>query len=205
MIDDIRRRPGGRSERVRRAVAEATLGVIAEKGIADFTVSDVAARSGVHETSIYRRWGNRENLITETLLGYSEQVIPVPDTGALDTDLRGLLEGIATYLSGPVGRALAQALAFSGEESRWAAVRREFWSGRLELVRAIIDRAVDRGELPAGTDPRLVLETLVAPLSFRTLVTRQPIDDGLCTRLVELVLAGILPRDPIASAAGGKQ
>lgn len=168
---------------------------MAEKGIADFTVSDVATRSGVHETSIYRRWGNRENLIAETLLGYSEQVIPVPDTGSLAADLRGLLEGIAAYLSGPVGQALAQALAFSGEESRWATVREEFWTGRLGLARAIIDRAIDRGELPVDTDPRLVLETLVAPLSFRTLVTREGIDDQLCSRLVDLVLAGILPRE----------
>lgn len=195
MNEAIRRRPGGRSERVRQAVAEATLEVMADKGIADFTVSDVAARSGVHETSIYRRWGNRENLITETLLGYSEQVIPVPDTGSLDGDLRGLLEGIAGYLSGPMGRALAQALAFSGEESRWASVRQEFWTGRLALARAIIDRAIKRGELPADTDPRMVLEILVAPLSFRTLVTREAIDDGLCARLVDVVLAGIVPRD----------
>ncbi|WP_044515032.1 TetR/AcrR family transcriptional regulator [Mycolicibacterium septicum] len=202
MAEEIRRRPGGRSERVRRAVVDATLEVMADKGIADFTVSDVAARSGVHETSIYRRWGSRESLIAETLLGYSEKVIPVPDTGSIRTDLHGLLSGIAAYLSSPVGRALAQALAFSGEESRWAAVRQEFWTGRLELARTIIDRAIDRGELPAGTDPRLVLEVLVAPLSFRTLVTREAIDDGLCIRLVDLVLAGILPRGPINGEAG---
>lgn len=202
MADEIRRRPGGRSERVRRAVVDATLEVMADKGIADFTVSDVAARSGVHETSIYRRWGSRESLIAETLLGYSEQVIPVPDTGSIGTDLHGLLGGIAAYLSSPVGRALAQALAFSGEESRWAAVRQEFWTGRLELARTIIDRAIDRGELPPGTDPRLVLEVLVAPLSFRTLVTREAIDDDMCTRLVDLVLAGILPRGPVHGEPG---
>lgn len=178
---------------------------MAEKGIADFTVSDVAARSGVHETSIYRRWGNRESLIADTLLGYSEQVIPVPDTGSISTDLHGLLSGVAAYLGSPVGRALAQALAFSGGESRWAAVRQEFWTGRLELASAIIDRAIDRGELPAGTDSRLVLEALVAPLSFRTLVTREAIDDGLCTRLVDLVLAGILPRESTTGKESGKR
>jgi AcrR family transcriptional regulator len=192
MADEVQRRPGGRSERVRQAVMEATLAVMAEKGITDFAVTDVAARAGVHETSIYRRWGGRDNLITETLLGYSEQEIPVPDTGSLRTDLYGLLTAIAGYLRSPVGTALAQALALAGDESRWSAMRHAFWTGRLQLTQTIIERAVERNEVPADTDPRLVLETLVAPLSFRTIVTREPIDDELCTRLTDLVLNGIL-------------
>jgi AcrR family transcriptional regulator len=194
MAEEIQRRPGGRSARVRQAVANATLAVIAEKGIADFSVNDVAARAGVHETSIYRRWGSRDNLIIETLLGYSEQLIPVPDTGSVRTDLHGLLTAIAEYLSSPVGRALAQALALTGDESRWSAVRHAFWTTRLQLTRRVVERAVERNEVPADTDPRLVLETLVAPLSFRAIVTREPIDDQLCTRLTDLVLDGILPR-----------
>lgn len=194
MAEGVQRRPGGRSARVRQAVADATLAVMAEKGIADFTVTDVAARAGVHETSIYRRWGSRDNLIAETLLDYSEQLIPVPDTGSVRTDLYGLLTAIANYLSSPVGKALAQALALTGDESRWSAVRHAFWTTRLQLTQTIVERAVERDEVPPDTDPRLVLETLVASLSFRTIVIREPIDDRLCTRLTDLVLDGILPR-----------
>jgi AcrR family transcriptional regulator len=194
MAEEIQRRPGGRSARVRQAVANATLAVIAEKGIADFSVNDVAARAGVHETSIYRRWGSRDNLIIETLLGYSEQLIPVPDTGSIRTDLYRLLTAIAEYLGSPVGRALAQALALTADESRWSAVRQAFWTTRLQLTRRVVERAVERNEVPADTDPRLVLETLAAPLSFRAIITGEPIDDQLCTRLTDLVLDGILPR-----------
>ena len=204
MAEEVQRRPGGRSARVGQAVANATLAVMAEKGIADFTVNDVAARAGVHETSIYRRWGSRENLITETLLGYSEQLIPVPDTGSIRTDLYGLLTAIAEYLSSPVGKALAQALALTGDEPRWHDLRQAFWTTRLQLTRTIIERAVDRNEVPADTDPRFVLETLVAPLSFRAIVTRQPIDDQLCGRLTDVVLDGILPRTATGKGARRK-
>lgn len=189
-----RPRPGGRSTRVVQAVTQATLDVMADKGFADFTIGDVAARAGVNEASIYRRWGSRENLIVETLLASSQRSIPVPDTGSIRSDLTELLCAIADYLGTPVGRATSQALATSGDESRWAQVRSDFWTTRLELARAIVDRAVERHEVPPSTDARLVLETLVAPLQFRTLVTRETFDHQLCRQLVKLVLDGVLPR-----------
>jgi AcrR family transcriptional regulator len=194
VTDEVRRRPGGRSARIARAVADATLAVMAEKGFADFTVTDVAVRAGVHETSIYRRWGSRENLIADTLLAYSERLIPVPDTGSIRTDLRELLAAVADYLATPIGKAMSHALAFSGDEARWERVRFDFWSTRLQLARSIVERAVERQEVPPDTDARLLLETLVAPLQFRVLATREVIDGELCDRLTDLVLDGILPR-----------
>jgi AcrR family transcriptional regulator len=189
-----RPRPGGRSTRVVHAVTQATLEVMSDKGFVDFTISDVASRAGVNEASIYRRWGTRDDLIVETLLANSQRAIPVPDTGSIRTDLGELLCAIADYLGTPLGKAASQALATSGDESRWAQVRFDFWSTRLELARVIVDRAVERGEVPPSTDPRLVLEALVAPLQFRTLVTRETFDHRLCLQLVELVLDGVLPR-----------
>jgi AcrR family transcriptional regulator len=154
----------------------------------------VAVRAGVHETSIYRRWGSRENLIAETLLAYSELLIPVPDTGSIRTDLRELLAAVADYLATPIGKALSHALAFSGDEGRWERVRFDFWSTRLQLARSIVDRAIERQEVPPDTDARLLLETLIAPLQFRVLATREAIDRDVCDRLVDLVLDGILAR-----------
>jgi AcrR family transcriptional regulator len=167
---------------------------MAEKGFADFTVADVALRAGVHETSIYRRWGSRENLIADTLLAYSERLIPVPDTGSIRTDLRELLAAVADYLATPIGKAMSHALAFSGDEPHWEKLRFDFWSTRLQLARSIVERAVERHEVPPDTDARLLLETLIAPLQFRVLATREAIDGDLCDRLTDLVLDGILPR-----------
>jgi hypothetical protein len=92
---------------------------------------------------------------------------------------------------------MSQALAFSGDEARWEKVRFDFWSTRLQLARSIVERAVERQEVPPDTDARLLLETLIAPLQFRVLATREVIDGELCDRLTDLVLDGILPRpDP---------
>jgi hypothetical protein len=60
----------------------------------------------------------------------------------------------------------------------------------------VVRRGIDRGDLRVGTDPRLLLETLVAPLHGRVLLTGEPIDDELAVRIVDLVLDGAAPRKP---------
>jgi hypothetical protein len=70
-------------------------------------------------------------------------------------------------------------MAATDDDPALVANRARFWQARYETARVIVDRAIDRREVPAGTDPELALELLVAPLHFRKLLTRQPIDDGL--------------------------
>src|SRR5690349_18554003 len=81
------RRPGGRTARVREAVLDATLAELAGRGYAGLTVEGVAARSGVHKTTVYRRWGGVEGLIADALDRGSRLPWPVPDTGTVRGDL----------------------------------------------------------------------------------------------------------------------
>jgi AcrR family transcriptional regulator len=187
----VRRRPGGRSARVRQSTLDATLALLGEGGLDELTVADVAARAGVHETSIRRRWRTKESLICDALLNHSEQHLPIPDTGSLREDLAAFAGELVTYLATPLGRALLHAMATTSEDPALAEARSAFWQARYELASAMIERAVARGELPATVDGRLALEALIAPLNFRTLVTDEPLDGGLPRKLADLVLDGI--------------
>ncbi|MGW5160998.1 TetR/AcrR family transcriptional regulator, partial [Nonomuraea wenchangensis] len=60
--------PGGRSARVRAAVHQAVTDLVGEHGYGNFTIGDVAARAGVADTSLYRRWGNLQTLLGDVLL-----------------------------------------------------------------------------------------------------------------------------------------
>lgn len=176
---------------MRGAVSDAVLHALAEQGADKLSVAEVAARAGVHETSIYRRWGTREKLIVDVLLGYSEQRLPIPDTGSIRGDLTALAGSLRDYLSTPLGTALTRTLASTGDDPVLAEHRTAFWSARHRQVGVIIERAVARGELPADTDARLALEALIAPMHFRVLLTREPLDDQLPGRLADLVLNGL--------------
>jgi AcrR family transcriptional regulator len=187
----VRRRPGGRSARVRQRVLDATLELLGESGWDRLTVAEVARRAGVHETSIRRRWRTKENLICDALLNYSEQHLPIPDTGSLREDLAAFARELAAYLATPLGAALLHAIATPGEDPAVVEARASFWQKRYELASAMIERAVARGEVSAEVDARLALEALIAPLNFRALLTDEPPADDFPRRLADLVLDGI--------------
>ncbi|MFI9408558.1 TetR/AcrR family transcriptional regulator [Nocardia gamkensis] len=180
-----RKRTGGRSARVRQAVLTATLDQVFEHGIEGLTIGDVAARAEVAETTIYRRWGTRTALIADAVTQLAAAANPLPDTGALRTDLRALAEQISHLIEQPgIARLVGTTIALSADPEVDAA-RRRFWTDRFELIAPVITRAIERGELPADTDPRAVLETLSAPLYFRVLVGERPIDDAFITRCID--------------------
>ena len=192
----VRRRPGGRSARVRQSVLDATLAVLAEDGVDALTVAAVAARAGVHETSIRRRWRTRANLICDALLSCSAQQLPIPDTGSLREDLTAFATEAAAYDATPLGRALLHATVMPTADDALAKAREDFWRRHREPAKVMIWRAVARGEIPATTATQLVLEAIVAPLHFRTLVTHDRLDERLPREIVDLVLNGILEPQP---------
>ncbi|EID11495.1 TetR family transcriptional regulator [Mycobacterium xenopi RIVM700367] len=186
---------GRRGAAVRTAVLEATLDELVEHGIDGVTVAAVAARAGVHETSVYRRWRTREDLIVDALLDRSAAQIPVPDTGSLRGDLIEVGRLVSRYLSAPLGRAVVRMTALTVEDEALARARADFLASRVATMGVVVERAIERGELPAGTDARLVLELLVAPLHMRTILTAEPLPEDLPERTVDVLLDGLRPPD----------
>lgn len=168
------RRLGGRSARVRASVLQAAFAVLMERGSEAFTIAEVAARSGVHETSIYRRWGAKGALALEASLHFAEVAITIPDTGALRSDLSALLDRLVAFFGSAPGQAFLALTASRRPEV--VAARRSYFQQRFDLALAIFDRAVARGEFPPDADPIPCLEALIAPLYLRLLVTGEPID-----------------------------
>lgn len=164
---------------------------MAECGPDGVTISEIARRAGVHATSIQRRWGSRESVMLDALLTYSQEKLPIPDTGSLHADLVAFARSIAAYLATPFGEAVAKAMAAADDDPLLASNRAQFWQARYDIARVIVDRAVDRREVPAGTDPQLALELLVAPLHFRKLLMRQPIDDSFIEHMVDTLVRGL--------------
>src|SRR5579864_1578870 len=164
------RRPGGRSARVRAAALEATLDELVDRGYAAMTIQGIAARAGVNKTSLYRRWGSKGALLADALLAEVPEMPVPPDTGELRRDLL-VLWSTAPPLRRPGDFdrpvAVSRALAAAGDDPDVAAAHRVLWERRLELVRIVVDRAVARGELPAGADAELLMDLLVGAFQSR--------------------------------------
>ncbi|MEU8308038.1 TetR/AcrR family transcriptional regulator [Actinomadura sp. NPDC048955] len=176
-------RPGGRTARVRDAVREATLAELSGRGYQGLTVEGVAARSGVHKTTVYRRWGSADGLIADALGIAAAEPWPIPDTGTLAGDLRALarlvVAGFADPVEGPIARAFVLAAAQSGDAARSL---HAFFARRHEQSAVIVGRAVERGEVPADTDAAEVVRLAVAPLYYRLFITGEPVDEQAADR-----------------------
>lgn len=182
------RRLGGRSARIHDAVLTSTFELIAEKGVDDVTIADVAERSGVHETSIYRRWGTPQALHLETCLRFVGDAIPTPDTGTLRSDLIAMMLSAVAVHTSPQGLVILALNRLSNARSQQA--RKKSWQARFKQLLPMFERAVARGEFPDDVDPIPLLESLIAPLHFRLLVSAEKLEDWPVVEMVDRLLKG---------------
>ena len=170
---------------------EATLAQVVESGFGNLSVEAVARRAGVHKTTVYRRWPDRERLLTDALLERSSQLVRVPDTGSVELDLVTLALDVVGNITSAEGEAVLRTLvAEGGRLPELSPMARSFWAARFTLTGEVVNRAITKGELPQGTDAQLLLECVVAPLYLRLLVTDEELSPDFVARVVKVVLAG---------------
>lgn len=188
-------RPGGRAARVVASVLEATQSLLVEVGYNGLSIDEVAARAGVHKTTIYRRWPSKPELVAAAVSESSRQGIPVPDTGALGTDLAAFAKSIVRFVGdSETAGATRSLLAAANDSDELMAVSHGYWAERMANAAPIVTRAIERGELAAEVDPAEVIEAVIGPIWVRLLLTGEPITEGLADRTAALITAGLVAR-----------
>lgn len=155
------RRPGGRSASVQAAVYRATADLVGERGHEHVTIPLVAARAGVNPTSIYRRWGDVQSLLTAVAVNVLTAESEAPNTGSLRGDLAAWGRGLVLRLKDPEGLALVRAvITAAGGDGPLRCLRGD-------QIEVMLRRARERGEdAPSFAK---VIDLLMAPLYFRAL------------------------------------
>jgi AcrR family transcriptional regulator len=170
---------------VDEAILAAAMDILAESGYARLTMDQVAARAGVGKASLYLRWSNKVALVAEAIQHRSAVVPEIPDTGSLREDMLAFLRGVLLGKSSGQ-RALA---AVTGEIASNPDLRnawRQSLAGTLaDCVRMIVERAVEREELPAATDVELLSTLPLTLLQNWRLQHEQGPDDEAVGRIVD--------------------
>ncbi|MGW4985439.1 TetR/AcrR family transcriptional regulator [Streptomyces mirabilis] len=183
------RRPGGRTARTRARILEATLHLVARDGIAGLRYEEVADLAGVHRTSVYRNWPDREELVTAALLRYSGSV-ELEDTGDLRHDLVDYLVALADLLSTTTGRAMQRVIQSARENPEVALPVNRIFEQRLAGLQQVVDHAVARGELPP-VDGYFLAEMLTGPVHLYISRGLHPFTRAEAERITDVVLAGL--------------
>jgi AcrR family transcriptional regulator len=172
-----------------RRVLDAAIVELARSGYAGFRMDAVASLAAVNRTTIYRRWQSREALVTAVAdrMGTPLRESPLPDTGQIERDLVEAFARRFTFGRKVEGRAWTRLLdeRFNPEVE---AIIGDAVNERQGEWRSMVERAIDRGELPPGTDAQLLLHLVRAivdaPSSSRRL------DTTWLTIAVRTVIAG---------------
>ncbi|GAA3175823.1 hypothetical protein GCM10010486_49240 [Nonomuraea roseoviolacea subsp. carminata] len=183
-------RPGGRTARVREAVLAATQDELVERGFHGLAMDQVAARAGVGKTTVYRRWGSPSGLVADLMTELAEQSSPHADTGSVEADLRANAASVLGAVTDRrLGATFQAVIAAATCDEEAAAALRAFYGRRVAEWARAVERAVERGELPEGTDAAEVVRAVSAPLYYRLLVTKEPVDENVAVRSALQALA----------------
>lgn len=189
-------RPGGRTERIRQAVAQAVLDTIKD-GDVNFSVGAIAERSGIHRGTIYRRWPTRGDLVREALTLHNRR-LEIPNTGSWRGDVSALARSLAEFFSDPAEIGMNTALAANADASftKWNV--RSWMPVHRKLILPI-KRAIARKELPKDSNPEVLVSMLYLPILAVTVFEKRRPDPAYVHQLAEALIR--LGRPSPAAAA----
>ncbi len=176
-----RRRPGGRTARVRARVHEAAIELLGAEPPEEVTIPRVAERAGVHQATLYRRWGNVAGLVDDVVAERLAEVAPIPDTGTLRGDLELAAVRFAEAIA-PLGTIMMRAAALAAPTAETPVALRT----RADQLQAMLDRAAARGEKTPTIGE--LLEGITAPLYLHPLFFGRPADADHARELVRRLL-----------------
>jgi AcrR family transcriptional regulator len=180
-----------RSESARRAILDATLSLVREKGLAALTVEGIAARAGVGKQTIYRWWPSKGLVAVDALLETAGSEIELAHGPDIWTDLAELLGNVAEMMTDPDrGPHWAAVLAQAQSDPALAeAFHLRVFGPIRSAYRSRLEQARRTGALTA--DPDDLLDMAFGPLWFRLLTRPQQMTREFGVRVARQLEQGI--------------
>ncbi|MFD7836156.1 TetR-like C-terminal domain-containing protein [Streptomyces sp. NPDC059761] len=191
-----RRLPGGPvlQDSVTEAIAAAFFEELAQVGYAKLSLEAVAKRAGAGKAAIYRRWPSKLAMTIALISQVVSSAVEISDSGTLRGDVLAFVTDAAAALRHRLPARIAPDLLAESTrnpelaQALLAAVR----DPRRARAVGMLERAIERGELPADVDRDLALDLLAGPLYWRLAVVHAPTAPDYLDRLTDKILAAII-------------
>jgi AcrR family transcriptional regulator len=181
-----------KSEEARQAAIDAAVELLVEDGVDGVTFEEVAARSGVAKTTLYRHFGTKAALVVAAAASCFVE-LPTPDTGDLETDLRLIFDQWkATDEKHRVPDLMPTLLAASDRDDDLRQLVTAMIEDRSRPIRTVLRLAQMRGQIDPDLDLDLALALLKGPFVQRRMVDRLEVTDEFRDGVLRNVVAGLL-------------
>lgn len=172
------------------AILDAAWAELAESGYVNLTMEAVAARAQTSRPVIARRWPDRPQLVLAAIHhAFASWPLTVPDMGSLRDEMvtlmrhsrdRGAAIGMLAIVQ--IGNYLRETYMSPQE------LRDNILGGEAEVLEAIFQRAVNRGEVDAKTLTPRIVNLVPDLLRHELLMTRQSVSDETIAEIVDTIL-----------------
>lgn len=177
-----------RSEAARQKMLDAATELALAVGVRAFTIEEVARRSGVAKTTIYRHFSSKNQLIIAALDGITPMP-EVPDTGGLHDDLVIFLGNVLPIFASTQLRVLfLDVAAASVLDPELQSLQETMMAGRGRALTTIVERGKQRGEMPASMSMDLAVELIEGPMIIRGLTNPSALDNLDLDELVTVII-----------------
>ncbi|ODT69298.1 MAG: TetR family transcriptional regulator [Pelagibacterium sp. SCN 63-23] len=180
------------------AILDAAAELLAEVGIAGFSIEAVARRARAGKPTIYRWWPNRTALTLDVYKRF-KTARAFPDTGNLRDDLIGFLDRqlIGFWRGSLCGLVYRAVIAEAQTDDGAAAALLAYQAERKSVAVTLIERAKARGEVPAETDSVLIIDLVVSYAWHRLLLGQLDAASQEIETVVDTILRGIKGYRPL--------
>jgi AcrR family transcriptional regulator len=180
-----------RSEEARHAALAATVDLVLESGVEGVTFEDVAQRSGVAKSTLYRHFGTKQSMVVEAATSCFVE-LATPDTGDLAEDLRTIFEkSKGADDEHRLPDLMPALLAASDRDDDLRRLVQAVLEERRRPIRTVLQLAQLRGEIGRDLDLDLALTLLLGPFTQRRMVDRQEITPEWADQVLTHVVAAL--------------
>ncbi|HEY2642446.1 MAG TPA: TetR/AcrR family transcriptional regulator [Galbitalea sp.] len=173
-------------------ILDATLDVLAEVGYDGMTVDMVAARAKAGKATVYRRWPSKTELVIDAVACMKNNdlaLTDLPDTGTLRGDLIAMIKPPTMQDAERKLKVMAGLVSLLTRNPELAdAANEAIVAPRAAINRTLMQRAIDRGEIPATANLDLLSTLSPALVSYRTLMLRKPVDRAFLISIIDNVV-----------------
>lgn len=168
--------------------------ILRESGYAGLTMDLLVRRAGVSKKSLYRWWPNKAAVVAEAL-AQQAVVLPLPEQTDSRAELLSVARNARHYALTdelPLGTVAQQSAPDQQALSR--SYIDHIVRPRRALAREAVERVIARGDLPEDTDIDALLDLWSGFAVYRQSVRGIEVTDHLIEQLVDMALAGSVPR-----------
>lgn len=180
-----------------RAILEAALDQLSTVGWNGLTMEGVAAGAQTGKAAVYRRWPSKEDLVVDALQAGLPALDSAPECGSVREDLLELCRRLRAAMYSRPGYALRAVLhecdTLTAERFH-SVITEGVIEPSVELIKEVVRRGVERGEVRPGVDEASVCDVIPALMMYRSKVCGSEWGEGDLVEMIDHVMVPLLRR-----------